>query len=119
MRLYTACVYGKYIVERTDVPYLDITVKSGDRVFAPTWDILMSYKSSKDEGVYTKAFLELMRESYVVNKERWLEVLNSDSIAIACYCHRGTFCHRYLLVEVFEKIANHLKIEFEYKGEIY
>lgn len=53
------------------------------------------------------------------NRDRWLEVLNMEKVAIACYCHRGHFCHRYLLVEMFEKVAKHLKIEFEYKGEIY
>lgn len=119
MELHTCNVYGKYIVERTDVPYLDVTVKSGDKVFAPTWDILMAYKDTKDEEVYTKAYLELMRRSFKENRDRWLEVLNMEKVAIACYCHRGKFCHRYLLVDVFEKIANHLKIEFEYKGEIY
>lgn len=98
----------------TKLPYrLDITVKSGDKVFAPTWKMVSDYKSGRiSEKEYVEQYYSLMRESYRTNRARWNEVLNSSIVIFCCYCPSGTFCHRYLLKDMF------LKLGASYEGEI-
>ena len=85
---------------------LDITVKSGDKVFAPTWKMVMDYKNGKiDEEEYTLQYYELMRESYRKNRYRWNELLNQESVTLCCFCTQGTFCHRYLLADILVKLG--------------
>lgn len=100
------------------IEVLDTTVKSGDKTFAPTWDMVNAVKSSEiTEEQYTELYTELMRKGYKDNKERWLEVLKKDRVAFACYCPKDTFCHRHLLVDILGKCAAHHNIEFERGGE--
>lgn len=83
---------------------LDITVKSGDKTFAPTWDMVMGHKNGviSDEE-YTQKYIELMRKSLKNNRSRWLEVMNMEKVVFCCYCKKGKFCHRILLAKMFEK----------------
>ena len=59
-----------------------------------------------------------MRDSYVNNKSRWLEVANIEGILFMCYCRPYEFCHRRILVDMFEKVCKSNGIEFSYLGEI-
>jgi uncharacterized protein YeaO (DUF488 family) len=105
-----------------NIPFYDVTVKSGDKIFAPSWDILMKYKSNDNilerESVYIEAFTKHMRESYKNNKQYWIDFLSQEEVAIACYCKAGSFCHRKLLVNMFEKVCRIHNIDFEYIGEL-
>jgi uncharacterized protein YeaO (DUF488 family) len=87
-----------------DLRFLDITVKSGDKAFAPTWKMVMT---SKDHNIsdeeYTEQYTQLMRESYRQNRKRWDEVLSMDHVILACYCKADSFCHRYLLKDMLVK----------------
>lgn len=99
--------------------FIDITVKSGDKLFAPSWNLLSDYKSGKcNQEVYTKRYYEEMRKSYLNNKEHWLDFLHKEEVTVACYCASGKFCHRHLFVDIVEKLCNHLSIEFTRGGEI-
>jgi hypothetical protein len=64
-----------------------------------------------------------MRQRYQTNPAAFLEALSSDELIVCCYCkdtHATTrHCHRYLLVEILEKVARHHGIDFEYIGEVY
>ncbi|MCL6477087.1 MAG: hypothetical protein K6T65_01600 [Peptococcaceae bacterium] len=92
---------------------LDITVKSGDKTFAPTWDIVMAYKAGKiTQEEYTAMYYALMRQSYRKNRQRWEEVLSMDRVVLVCFCRAGDFCHRLLLAQVLQKLGA------EYCGEI-
>ncbi len=106
---------------------LNTTVKSGTglgAVFAPTWKMVM--QSKRDEitwDEYRSQYTVLMRQRYQVNPAAFLEALNSDELIVCCYC-KDTYsttkhCHRYLLVEILEKVAAHHGIGFEYIGEIH
>jgi uncharacterized protein YeaO (DUF488 family) len=85
---------------------LDITVKSGDKLFAPTWNLVMGYKNGTiTEEHYTEGYLALMRLSYKRNREQWQALLARDSVTLCCYCKRGDFCHRVILAKILEKLG--------------
>lgn len=104
------------------VTFYDVTVKSGDKMFAPSWAILTKYKGNTDveerELVYIEEYTQHMRESYRDNKVAWLKFLAQEDVAIACYCGSDKFCHRKLLVDIFDKVCKLHGIEFSYEGEI-
>ena len=96
-----------------DPRYLDTTVKSGDKTFAPTWKMVMGHKEGGlSDQDYTDQYYAMMRESYRQNRQRWDEILAMNEVILACYCSAETFCHRYLLKDILVKLGA------EYKGEI-
>lgn len=105
---------------------LDTTVKSGTglgAVFAPTWDMVMQFKHREISWeAYSQQYTNLMRQRYPANKAAFLVALNSDELIVCCYCqdtHATTRqCHRYLLVEILEKVAQHHTIGFKSIGEL-
>lgn len=98
---------------------LDISRKSGDAVFAPTWDMVNGYKACLiNTQEYTTEYYELMRQSYKNNFKRWMEVLSMNSVTLCCYCPPTEFCHRHLLVDILTKVASRHGVKVEYKGEI-
>jgi hypothetical protein len=101
------------------IPFLDTTVKSGDKVFAPTWDIVTGVKSGAiSEATYTEEYKRLMRASYRSHQSRWLSLCESPVVAISCYCPEGQFCHRHLLAGYLENVCNKHAIPFVLKGEL-
>jgi uncharacterized protein YeaO (DUF488 family) len=85
---------------------LDITVKSGDKAFAPTWDMVMGLKNDKiTEQEYTDQYTYMMALSFKRNKAKWDKLLSLDSITLCCYCKPGTFCHRVLLAKILETLG--------------
>jgi len=110
---------------RADETVLNTTVKSASgsgAVFAPTWDMVMKSKRGEiDWQEYTRQYTALMRKRYQANKEAFLEVLSYEKPVVTCYCrdtHRTSkHCHRYILVDILEKIARHEGIKFQYIGE--
>lgn len=105
---------------------LDTTVKSGTGlgvVFAPTWDMVMAWKHGVvGWEVYRERYTALMRQRYAQHPEAFLEVLHCQRLILCCYCKDThttiRHCHRYLLVEILEKVAQHHGISFEYVGEV-
>ena len=93
---------------------LDITVKSGEKTFAPTWDMVMAYKNKEINNLeYSALYGMLMDDSRAKFKRQWNELLSRDEVVLVCCCGQGDFCHRLLL-------ANMLVNWFgcEYLGEI-
>ena len=91
----------------------DITVKTGDPDFAPTWDMVMKYKNgSLSEEDYIEMYRQLMLNTYNTKREKWNKILNKDRITFVCYCAANKFCHRKLLAKYFEKTGA------SYEGEI-
>jgi len=109
MKLYTA--QYRY----TGEDRLDITIKGKDpigRFFAPTWKMVMASKEKKfswDE--YKSMYRELMRKSYLENRNIWDEILMQEEVTMVCFCKAGMNCHRYLLAGYLEKLGA------EYMGE--
>lgn len=87
-----------------DSRYLDTTVKSGDKTFAPTWEMVMGHKQGKiSDEEYVQKYYDMMRDSYQENRHRWDETLSMEEVILACYCRPDSFCHRYLLKEMLVK----------------
>lgn len=106
-------------LKAANIKLLDTTVKSGDPIFAPSWDIVLAVKRGEiTEEQYTERYIELMRKSYFANREKWHSVMkDEEEVAIACYCTPGKFCHRHLLIDIFKKLCEKHNIPFEYRGE--
>lgn len=119
MKIWTIQIAQWREAKRLEIPFLDTTFKSGDPVFAPPKNLVMGYKAGLiSQEQYTETYLALMRESWMANRERWLEVLSMPEVAVACYCGADRFCHRHLLVGVFQKVCQHQGIEQQLMGEI-
>ncbi|MNN36978.1 hypothetical protein D3C81_1508970 [compost metagenome] len=96
-----------------DKDRINTTVKSGDKTFAPTWEMVMNHKRRKiSNDEYKKMYIDLMRKSRKENPERWNEVLSMKRVVLVCYCEEGLFCHRILLAKMLEKLGG------KYMGEI-
>ena len=96
-----------------DKDILDITVKSGNELFSPSWDLVNKLK----DGVitpkgYAKEYTIMMRESYANNREEWNKVLEQDRVVLQCYCKVNNFCHRFILADIFKILGA------DYKGEL-
>lgn len=119
MELYTVQLAKWRSAKKLDISVIDITVKSGDKAFSPTWNLLARFKAGAiTEQQYRTEFIELMRLSYSKNENKWLDLANGKTIAIACYCPAGSFCHRHILVELFSMVCEKHAITFKYSGEI-
>lgn len=114
MKIYTFQLAKWRKVKELGIPYLNTTVKSGEWRLAPTWTLLTAYQQglTDDEG-YTKVFNALMQERYEAYPEYFRAILNKKVLAFSCYCRKGKFCHRHLLVKFFEGIT-----DVEYGGEL-
>ncbi len=98
----------------TDLRYLDTTVKSGDKTFAPTWEMVMGHKKDQiSDEQYTREYYTMMRGSYRRNLCRWDEVLLMDEVILGCYCRADEFCHRYLLAEMLVKCGGTYESEIQ------
>ena len=118
MKVWTIQLAKGKACQAAGIPVLDTTVKCGDKVFAPTWQIVLDVKSEViSQETYTELYTSLMRWSYKCNQARWLEVLNMQEVAVACMCKAGKFCHRHLLVRMFKAVCEKHGIEFELLGE--
>ena len=97
---------------------LDITVKSGDPVFAPSWKIVMDLKNDKITWEqYVKKYTIMMRHSYLRNFQRWMEILRKKEVTLLCYCSDPNRCHRILLADMFVKVGEDKGINVQYMGE--
>lgn len=120
MELFTIQMGRWRLARDHKVEFIDTTVKSGNSVFSPTWDMVLGHKDgSVSDEEYTKRYRERMIESWKNNRAEWESYLRREHpIAIACYCKPGVFCHRLLLKDIFEELCKKLKIEYRYYGEL-
>jgi uncharacterized protein YeaO (DUF488 family) len=113
LHLYTAQI-GKY----NGPDAYDITVKTGDHTFAPSWAIVQAWKSGQiDWEAYTQSYRNLMLESYREYPEKWHDILHKGLITLLCYCRAGEHCHRYLLADFLSKLGEQEGIYVINEGE--
>lgn len=98
---------------------LDTTAKSGDKTFAPTWDMVMGSKNGIiTHDQYRERYWDMMKDSVLNNEARWREVMDMDSVALACYCPSGKFCHRHELRDIFIMLGGIWNKPVEFMFEI-
>ena len=92
---------------------LDITVKSAigiGKLLAPTWAMVggvkhwKHYKALTPEE-YTALYYELLRSRFRADNQPFLDLVQRERLVLLCFCPAGTFCHRYLAIDILEKIA--------------
>lgn len=102
-----------------NIPFIDITVKSGIKEFAPSWDDLLAYKRKEldNEEYLERYILNVVR--HTGNKPSlWDDLLVNKNIALACYCRAGQFCHRYCFASILTHVIQSRGKTVEYKGEL-
>jgi uncharacterized protein YeaO (DUF488 family) len=113
LHLYTAQI-GKY--KGPDA--YDVTVKSGDINFAPTWDMVKAWKAGEITWEnYSQRYRELMLRSYKRNQRAWQEILEKGVLTLLCYCRADDHCHRYLLADFLSKLGEKSGINVINEGE--
>lgn len=119
MEVYTYQIGKTPDMGSSTIVQCDITVKSGDKTFAPTWELLSAYKDgSITKEQYTESFMKLMRERYRKVPHEFAALAEYECIAFGCYCKPNDFCHRYLVVDIFYNYCYSKGIDFHYSGEL-
>lgn len=114
---------------------LDTTVKLGKglgKLLAPTWELVGGIKHHETAGhdtrwvkyasitreQYIEGYYELMRTRYKTYPEAFVELIQGGRWVICCYCAAGEFCHRHLIVDILERIAQSKNLPFVRGGEL-
>jgi uncharacterized protein YeaO (DUF488 family) len=97
--IYTIQMGQWRLARQQGIRLIDTTIKSGVRAFAPTWEMVQSYKAGElSEEDYTHLYRERINQLYRADPDVWKQYFdNNEYIALACYCRAGEFCHRHLL----------------------
>ncbi|MFQ5779800.1 MAG: DUF488 domain-containing protein [Nitrospiria bacterium] len=113
LTLYTSRI-GKY--KGPDA--FDVTVKSGDKRFAPLWDDVMRFKNGEIKWEeYQHIYKDRMRASYKKNRPAWEELLTRHEVTLLCYCPSPEHCHRLILVEILKALGGNGGVQVKYLGE--
>ena len=120
MKLYTISMSQWRKAKALDIELVDITVKSGIKSFAPEKSLVWAYKNGEvSEERYTELYVERVLHELTVSPSVFQTLLDKDhSIAVACYCKAGVFCHRHIFVKLLSDIAEDNGYDIEHCGEI-
>ncbi len=97
-----------------DIAQKKITFIQCDRriiEFAPSWDLLMSYKDGFISwNEYIKKYYQEMRESFKTNRQVFYEVAKQlDEVEFICWCikkkKQDKKCHSFLIREILENVS--------------
>lgn len=98
---------------------LDVTRKSGDPTFAPSWAILGPMLDARRMGPsyvwlwpqYVEDYTREMRTSYRLNRPAWDALLAHSEVTLVCYCVDPLHCHRTVLAGILGKLGAVMKGE--------
>lgn len=109
MEVWTARISTK------DPDRFDITRKSGDPVFAPSWALLGPLIQSRREGhhqsdpewkQYAATYLKEMAKSRRLNPAAWEALLARQRVVLVCYCSvNPKRCHRRILARILASMG--------------
>ncbi len=107
---------------------IDVSRKTGDTVFAPSWSILQpaielrrnGHETDETWQRYVDAYTSEMRTSWQRNRAHWVELISSRSIVLKCYCMRQHLprCHRVVLASLLERVGSFVGTDVFYVGEV-
>lgn len=116
MKTFFTIQMGKWRVPKAlGYRFVDTTVKSGELLFAPTWDLLGRYKSGEigNHG-YTLEYYSLINTRLKNSRNAFESLFVPDTpVALACFCGARSFCHRRLLASVLVD-----ECDGQYEGEL-
>jgi uncharacterized protein YeaO (DUF488 family) len=101
-------------ISTRDPDALNVTRKSGDKTFAPSWallgpmvDIRRSGKVATEEQWkdYAKAYIKEMFASRARHPEEWARLLGRSRVVLTCYCTNPKRCHRTILGRILERLG--------------
>lgn len=111
--LYTVQIAQHRLCKALGIPLLDTTYKSGVEHLSPeSWRVWQYKRGEISEAEYTEHYVQRMRQSLVANPTLWEELKKYESVALACYCKAGKFCHRHVLLVLVQKylVANGIEV---------
>lgn len=102
-----------------NIPIIDITVKSGIKAFAPTWDNLNAYRRGElSNEEYAKLYYEKVIPTYRTDPQEWENLTKHKTFALGCYCAPGKFCHRTLFAMLTVTHLQSLGNPVVFQGEL-
>lgn len=106
-----------------DPDVLNITRKSGNQVYAPSWRLLGPALARRRENVqltdeewkraYAAPYLREMAQSSKLHHTIWSHLLKQRRVVLVCYCVNSKRCHRTLLGLFLQQ-----RLGAEYRGEL-
>lgn len=76
------------------------------KILAPTYDILMDYKTGQiDENTYTKRYEKdvLSKQDPVKTAKILKQIAGKKEVCIVCFEKDGDFCHRHIVEKWFKE----------------
>lgn len=105
-------------VKAKGIHFLDITVMSGVKAFAPEWWALRMYKAGDmPEEEYTALYKERMLQTQSRAPGQWGKLTDHPSVAFACYCKAGDYCHRHIFKHLAEDFIKARGMQVTQRGE--
>ena len=90
----------------TGIEIIDATVRTGNKLLAPSWDLVSATKSGTlPDTDFTKQYTDLIRNRYVNDPTLFDDMISKGKIALACYCGSDKHCHRFILRDILKKVA--------------
>lgn len=101
-------------ISTRDPDAVNITRKSGDPTFAPSWPLFLAMTAIRKEGrdptenewrFYAKTYITEMTRSYERSPALWEELRARKRVVLVCYCTNPERCHRKLMARILEKLG--------------
>lgn len=117
----SSCEVWTARISTKDPDAFNVTRKSGDPIFAPSWALLRTAldirrsgreQSEEEWKSYARTYLSEMQRSYATNRPAWGALLGRPRAVLTCYCTNPERCHRKLLGLVLARLGA------LYKGEL-
>lgn len=119
MDIWTIQLSNWRLAKQHNIPILDITAKTGSKLFCPDFNVVMQYKRGLiTQDTYTELYLDRMRSSLRHNPTEWEMLFNYEKVALACYCAAGKFCHRLLFADIMKSYLEDYDISVVLRGEL-
>ena len=111
MKVYTYQIANWRHANRIGVKALDTTVKSGEALLAPTWNMVLGHKAGTvTDEEYEALYMQMLEERYEHHPEFFEWLTAHEEIALGCYCAPGKFCHRHLIVKFLKQITDVIEL---------
>lgn len=107
-------------ISTKDPDAFNVTRKSGEPTFAPSWSLLRSVLDIRAQGLtqtetewkaYVKSYATEMQASHRTSRPAWEALLARQRVVLTCYCSDPQRCHRRLLGLILERLGATFKGE--------